>query len=509
MSVQAVAPAEPVPPGGVVRVTLKVAIPASYHIYAVTPNPDVEPTRIDLDASLPATLGEVRAPAAKHHRLEIGDYVQEYDYYEGTVEFGVPVTIAPTASTGEMELRGTFHSMSCTEQFCDPPDSVPWSVRVRVEGAPVAAAPDPPKPVPPPPSAPPPGEEEAARAQGFLYFLAVAFAAGLASLATPCVWPLIPVTLSFFTKQSGGSYAGTLSLLVVYCFGIMLSFCGLGFVLTMLLGAEGVNIFAQNAWVNLAIALLFVVFALSFFGLFDITLPSFLTDRLQVRNRAGTVGALALGLTFAVVSFTCTAPFVATILAWATLGDYLWPFAGMLSFSAAMALPFFVLGLFPKMAHSFAGGGGWLHATKVVMGFIELAAAFKFLFNADWKWTGGEYFTRPVVLSVWAACAGFSALYLTGLMKMGEEESPAPIGVTRMLFGLCFATIGLWLLTGLFGAHLGLVEGYLPPRRAGELGTGGGGGESGAQKWFDDYEQARLSAIASKKPIFLEFTAAS
>lgn len=513
VKVEATAASTSVPPGGTVDVTLTVTIPTGYHIYAVTPNRDVQPTEIRIDGGVPATRGEIRAPPSRHHRLEIGDFVQEYDYHEGTVELTFPAVLAPTAPNGELEIHGTLDSMSCTEEFCDPPDSVPWRVKVRVEGTPIVTATTPSAPPPEhaPAKAPPrPGEEEQARSRGFLYFLAAAFAAGLASLATPCAWPLIPVTISFFTKQSHGSYSGTLFLLLTYCFGILISFCGLGLILTLALGAEGVNLFAQNAWVNLAIAILFVVFALSFFGLFDLTLPAFVSDRLRIRQRAGVFGALALGLTFAVVSFTCTAPFVASILAWATQGDYLWPFAGMLSFSVAMAMPFFVLGFFPKMALSVAGGGGgWLHATKVVMGFIELAAAFKFFFNADWIWTDGEYLTRPVVLSVWTACAAFSALYLTGVLRIGEEEAGDRPGVTRMMFGLFFATIGLYLLTGLLGAHLRLVEGYLPPRRPGELGTGGGVGEVASQRWYDDYETARLTAVAARKPIFLEFTAGS
>jgi thiol:disulfide interchange protein DsbD len=269
---------------------------------------------------------------------------------------------------------------------------------------------------------------------------------------------------------------------------------------------------------NLFLTTLFVVFALNLFGAFEIVLPTSLLSRLDAQSRrgAGFIPTLLMGLTFTLTSFTCTAAFVGTVLVAATQGEWTWAAIGMFAFSTAFAAPFFLLALFPSWLKSLPKSGGWMNSVKVVMGFLEIAAAFKFLSNVDLV-LGWNTVSRSLVLAAWVGIAAVTALYLLGVFRLPNDSKVEHVGVARMLSAVLFASLGFYLLTGLFGARMGELDPFLPPARPGELAFAMGNAGSGVSdsrvgsqashgQWLESYEQAVAQARAERRPVFLNFT---
>ncbi len=371
--------------------------------------------------------------------------------------------------------------------------------------------------------------------KGIWAYLALAMGFGLIALATPCVFPMIPITISFFTKREQNSRTQAIRDASVYGLGIIFTFTALGTIVAAIYGAAGVGLIATNPWINLLIAGIFLAFALSLFGLFEIQVPSGILNKLNAKANSGggVMSILLMGFVFSLTSFTCTVPFVGTVLAGVGEGaDWFWPIIGMLAFSAVFALPFFLLALFPSWLKAMPKSGGWLNAVKVTMGFVEIAAAMKFLSNTDLVWDWG-ILTRELVLAVWIAVAILAAIYLLGRFRLPHDAPMEKVGVVRMLFSMTFLAIGFWLLTGLFGGRLGEIDAFLPPQEypgkgntsilasiqiSSESGGGGGGhAESGplegnrvmseGLEWVqDDYADALKEAKETGKPLFVDFT---
>jgi thiol:disulfide interchange protein DsbD len=329
---------------------------------------------------------------------------------------------------------------------------------------------------------------------------------GAISLATPCVFPMIPITVSYFTKNAEKRKGSGISHALVYCGGIIFTFTGLGLGLAALLGATGINQFAANPWVNLLIAAVFLGFALNLFGMYQIGIPSGVLTRLSGASQGrGYASALLMGLTFTLTSFTCTVPFVGTVLVATSQGDWLWPAFGMLGFSLVFSAPFFALALVPQLLKSMPKSGGWLNSVKVTMGFLEVAAAMKFISNVDlvWNW---RFFTREVVLAIWIAIAVLAAVYLLGKFRLPHDSPSESIGVVRMVWAMLFLSLGFYLFTGLLGGSLGELDAFLPPRTAGELMLTGAGGYGQELTWNTSLATALASAKQQGKPIFIDFT---
>jgi thiol:disulfide interchange protein len=218
----------------------------------------------------------------------------------------------------------------------------------------------------------------------FVWFAATA---GALSLLTPCVFPMVPITVSYFTQHAGTSRSASVRNAIIFALGIIATFTALGLALAILVGATGINQFAANPWVNLFITAIFLGFAFNLLGAYEIQVPPILLNKLDAATRngasSGTVGALLMGLMFTLTSFTCTAPFIGTLLVTASQGQWQRPLAGMLAYSVIFALPFFILAVVPQWMARLPKSGGWLNSVKVVMGFLEIAAAMKFLSNAD------------------------------------------------------------------------------------------------------------------------------
>jgi len=344
---------------------------------------------------------------------------------------------------------------------------------------------------------------------------------GFFALIMPCIFPMIPLTVSFFLKQSKSKADGVRKA-ILYGVSINVIYVVLGLLVTVVFGSDALNAMATNPWFNLAFFALFVVFAISFFGAFEITLPSSWVNKADDQSqRGGLLGIFFMAFTLALVSFSCTGPLIGQLLvATAVSGELLGPAIGMFGFSFALSLPFVLFAAFPGWLKGLPKSGGWLNTVKVTLGFLELAFALKFLSTADMVWQK-HWVERELFLALWVGIAFATSLYLFGVFRMPHDDEPkGGIGVGRMLTGVLFLVTGFYLLPGIWGAPVKLVAGFPPPAFYAENpnGFGSGSAPSGEKKLsedahcplnlpcFNDLEEARAYALKVKKPLLLDFT---
>ncbi len=358
--------------------------------------------------------------------------------------------------------------------------------------------------------------------KGLLSIFIIAFFSGFAALLTPCVFPMIPMTVSFFTKQSKSKGAGVRNA-IFYGVSIIVIYVLLGVLVTWLFGADALNALSTNVWFNLFFFILLVVFAASFLGAFEIMLPNSWANKVDSQaDRGGMIGILFMALALAIVSFSCTGPIVGTLLVQAASKGGIAPIVGMLGFSLALALPFMLFALFPGWLNSLPKSGGWLNTVKVVLGFLELALAFKFLSNADLV-LQLHLLEREVFLAIWIAIFGTLALYLFGKITLPHDSPMTHISVGRLSLGLVVLSFTIYMIPGLWGAPLQLINAFPPPMEYSEspLGIGASsvnssssvstlpeGAKLGPHQIvvFDDYDKGLAYAKTVNKPIMLDFT---
>jgi thiol:disulfide interchange protein DsbD len=336
--------------------------------------------------------------------------------------------------------------------------------------------------------------------QGLGAFLLVAFGFGLAAIFTPCVFPMIPITMSFFLNRQGTRRESVFQA-ALFCLGIVVLFSGLGLLTTALLGPFGVVQLGSNPWVNGFIALVFLAFGLSLLGAFEITIPSsVLTSLDRGTQKGGIAGTLLMGLTFALSSFACVGPFMGTLLAASVGSGGARPLLGMLAF--ASGLPFFLLALFPSYLKRLPKSGAWMARVKVVMGFIVLAAMLKFLASVDQvlQW---NVITRERFLAAWIVLFTMAGLYLLGFLRLEGISKDETMGPGRLLTGMVFLIFAISLLPGMSGAKLGELDAYIPVASGG---AGGAGGESGLVWMENQYREALDRARREGKLVFVNFT---
>ncbi len=342
--------------------------------------------------------------------------------------------------------------------------------------------------------------------QSWGLFISGAVGAGLLALLTPCVFPIIPVTVSYFAKQAEKNPHQKLTGPIAYCLGIISTFTVVGVAVAVAVGAGNLNKFAQHPITNVVLGVLFVVLALSLFGVYEIQLPSWLVNKANKgRTLGGLVGPFMMGLTFAMTSFTCTVAFVGSVLALATDGVFR-PIVGMVAFSSTFALPFFFLAIFPGAMSKLPKSGGWMQTVKGFMGFLELAAALKFFQNADIV-AQTAILTYPVFLTIWFAIFIMGGLYLLGWIALPGHSEGKP-GIFRWVFGTASIVFAVWLLGGLQGRNLGYIDAVLPPRvYPGQEAKPVAGQENAELVWIkDDFAKAATLAKKEGKNILIDFT---
>ena len=545
-----VAPAS-VPAGGRGTAKISASIGGGWKMYSITQGAGGPiPTRITL-ADGPFALGRITGtrPVVKNDP----NFGINTETYSGSATFNVPFTVNADAPQGESTLNINVRYQVCNDTVCLPPRTLKVASALTVLAA--VATPSPtatpsatPSPTPSPnanvnananvlantnanvdansdanlvfETAPPetnsnaPTVVRAAESNisdqpiwGFVW-LAITF--GALSLLTPCVFPMIPITVSYFTKHGSDSRLGSVRDALIYAFGIILTFTVLGIALALRFGAAGLNQFAANPYINLLITGIFLAFAFSLLGAYNIGVPSSVLTKLDAVTRSKesgkVIGLLLMGLTFSLTSFTCTAPLVGTILVAAAQGDLFYPIVGMLAFSSVFALPFFILAVAPNLLKSLPRSGSWMNSVKVVMGFLEIGAALKFLSNVDLVW-GWGIFTREVVIAGWIALSVLIFFYLLGVFRFAHDSDDRTIGLVRVMNAFLFGTVAFYLLTGLFGARLGEIESFLPPTRETMTSATSNGSQNGELSWItNDYETAVKQAQAENKNLFIDFT---
>ena len=498
------------PPGATVLGRLTAKLEPGWHLYSLsTPRPPIA-TTIALAGT--GAVAETKVYTPSPSRKFDPNFGVETETFDKETVFLLAIRLAGQAAAGDVELTAQVRYQACTDKLCLPPVRRTAGAKLTVDpsadaGALVIpagytearrAAPAAESPAAPAPAAPP------AANPGLLRFLLVAFGFGLAAIFTPCVFPMIPITVSFFLNRESGGRGEAVRQAAVFCLGIVVLFSLLGLVTTAALGPFGVVLLGSNPWVNTFIALVFAAFAFSLLGAFEITLPSGLLTRLDgASRRGGFGGALLMGLTFTLTAFACVGPFVGTLLAASVGGGGVQPLLGMASFASGLALPFFVLALFPSWLQRLPKSGGWMARVKIVLGFVILAAAFKYLSNVDQvlQW---HLLTRERFLAIWVVLFALPGLYLLGFLRMEGVRPEERLGVARLLAGAVFLIFAVTLIPGMWGGSLGELDAYVPlaPRPAGAPGAA----QTGPVWMKNRLDEALARAKQENKLVFVSFT---
>ena len=474
--------------GEVAIIDVNAELDFTWRIYAVYDVPEgPSSTKFIIESDIVNKSGRVIEPEPIEKFDEgFGNITK---YHEGTPQFSIPLELKDDLPNGTYSVDVIIDYQVCNNSLCYPPNQITKTATFDIKSGPIRS--------------------------DFVFenfdfdkdsilaiadnnissFLVLAMSMGFLALLTPCVFPMIPITISFFMHRSENTNSSPVKSATVYMLGIVLTFTFLGMMLAILLGASGANQLAANPIVNMFIAFLFIYFAMSLFGFYEIEIPESLRRlSLQKENSEGYVGILFMALTFTLTSFTCTVQFMGLILVAASQGEWFWPIIGMLIFSLAFASPFFFLALFPHYLTKLPQSGGWLNSVKVVMGFLELAAAFKFISNTDlvWNW---NIFTYEVVLYLWALIMLLTGLYIFGLIKF-KNDSPVTFSIQRSLFAIAFIFFGTYLAAGNHGYDInGNIKSYLPPKKY-----------QSNLVWNNNLDDAFIIAAEQNKNIFIDFT---
>lgn len=540
-----------------VQLIFTANIDPTWHLYSQDiPEDGPVPTSFNFEKSPQYKLvGKVKEPKA------IEEYDKNFDmvvkYFANKAIFTQDIKVL---TDKDFKIEGVLEFMCCDDSRCLPPDEVDFSFSVK--GNPDAAkkdetallttdAPDEDAGLPADSAAveaatdiqPSDPGEVTGEVSGVLkentslwklFFFS--FLAGLAAILTPCVFPMIPMTVTFFLKEENKAKAKFQAL--AYGVSIILIYTIIGTVVAVTLGANFAN-FLSTHWIpNILFFLIFMFFAASFLGMFEITLPSWMINKSDSQaDRGGLVGSFFMAFTLVLVSFSCTGPIVGAILVASASGQVLEPIIGMLGFSLAFALPFTLFAFFPRWLNNMPKSGGWLNSVKVVLGFIELALGLKFLSIADQTYHWG-ILDREIYLAFWIVIFTLMGFYLLGKLKFAHDSEVKHISVPRVTMAIITFTFVLYMIPGMFGAPLQALSGYLPPQSTHDFDFnkivrdnvqvfGGGGGTASAEKpsglcdkpkyaemlrlphgleGYFDYEQGLACAAQQKKPVFIDFT---
>jgi thiol:disulfide interchange protein len=492
-------------PGDPIALQLTATIQPGWHLYSLTtPAGGPIPTTAVLEG------GTLQSAAlyepAPERRFDPG-FNLDTEIFSGQVILLVSGTVVPIHTQGGLDVIADLRYQACNDRLCLPPKKKTASLNLLVD----STAPAPPKfqipagyilvGLPGTPSAHVPPAKPDLHNQGSAgVFLLTAFGLGLAAVFTPCVFPMIPITVTFFLNRRGGvTQAATFAL------GIVFLFCGIGLGITALTGPFGVVRLGASPWVNGFIAAVFAIFAISLLGAFEITLPSGLLTRLdQVSRRDGYLGTLLMGLTFSFTAFACVGPFVGSLLAASVQTPGSRTLLGMFSFATGLSSPFFFLAAFPSYLKKLPKSGQWMVRVKVVMGFILLAAMLKYLSNVDQVLQIG-LLSRERELAAWLVLFSLAGFYLLGLLRLEGVSSEEPLGVGRLLVASLVLTFAFSLVPGMSGSRLGELEAYLPAPQQ-DASAASGRSEAALAFLKNQYPAALAKARDEHKSVLVTFT---
>ena len=510
---------------GEIELTFKASIDQGWHLYS-TNLPEGGPVKTTFTFAPDSTKYQIvngislkSTPIKEHDKI----FNMDLEFFSNEAIF---VQTVKVVSNQTFDLKGTIEYQSCNDETCTMDDH---DFVFKITGADNAVADVRNKEIP---------SGDSATHHGLWWFLFFSFVAGLAAILTPCVFPMIPMTVSFFMNSNKSKFQAKIQALV-YGGSIILIYTFIGTVVALTLGADFANWISTHWLPNVLFFIIFVLFAFSFFGAFEIVLPSSWgnsTDRFV--DKGGIGGAFFMALTLVLVSFSCTGPIVGAILVESAGGMVIKPIVGMLGFSLAFALPFTLFAIFPQWLANLPKSGGWLNSVKVVLGFIELALGLKFLSIADqtYHW---RILDREIYLAFWIVIFTMMGFYLLGKMKFAHDSETKFISVPRLMLALITFTFVVYLIPGMFGAPLKAISGYLPPMTSHDfdlhkiirdevklvdhssgktnynfLTTGSCEKPKFSEflelphglEGFFDFEQGLACAKAQNKPVFIDFT---
>lgn len=510
-------------------------IDKGWHLYS-TNIPDGGPTRATLNLDKKVTqgvepIGKLQAKGKTVTKYE-DMFEMNLTYFENSGQFVQRFKI-----TGkEYKLKGYLEYGACNDEMCMPPTSVDFSYSGKgpadaPEAKPEEAVAD---------SVGTSAADSAAVAvadsaviaeqsdlwrpvikelekykmdgsttdRSLFYIFLLGLLGGLIALFTPCVWPIIPMTVSFFLKRAKDDKKKGIKDAITYGISIVVIYLVLGLAVTAIFGASALNALSTNAWFNIFFCLLLVVFALSFFGWFELTLPSSWTNKVDSKasSTSGLLSIFLMAFTLTLVSFSCTGPIIGFLLVdFATSGNFWGPAIGMLGFAIALALPFTLFALFPTWLKKSPKSGGWMNTLKVVLGFIELAFACKFFSVADLT-NGWHLMDREVFLSLWIAIFGMLGAYLVGWLKFRSDETGGeinrPMPVVCIMLGLVSFAFTVYMIPGLWGAPCKAVSAFSPPINTQDFNLN----TKVVEAHYTNYEEGMAAAAAQGKPVMIDFT---
>lgn len=512
-------------PGGKAWFALTATIEPGWHLYSPTTPPGgpiVTRIQVAPDPAI-ATYNIYRPQPVRKLDPNFGI---DTETYTGTARFLLQIDAQPGVR-GDASVGAVARYQACSDVKCLPPVkktvtseiafangapaspfSLPAGYVLVPASAPLTASPRPSSAKPAPASGP------IATDEALLPFLLTAFGFGLAALFTPCVFPMIPITVSFFLNQSGPgaspvvtSKRGGWLQAFIFCLGIVVLFTGLGFLVTAIAGPFGVVQLGSSPWINGFIALVFFAFGLSLLGAFELRLPSGLLTKLnQASQGGGYAGTLLMGLTFSLTSFACIGPIVGPLLIASVQDKGPKPVLGMVAFATGLAAPFFLLALFPGYLKKLPRSGGWMARVKIVLGFIVLAVMLKYLSNVD-QVLQTHWLTRERFLAAWIVLFALPGLYLLGLVPMEGIRKDEHLGVTRALIAALLLIFSISLIPGLFGGRLGDLDAFVPEPSGSGFAGSSAQAEAASGTYFKNQLDAALAAARrDHKLVLVNFT---
>lgn len=501
------------PPGGHVLGRFTAKVTPGWHLYSLTKPAPGGPYATTIKIAPNPAVVDVKSYQPRPVKQYDEGFQMDTETFASDTTFLMDIELAKNAAKGQTDITAQARYQVCTTTLkparCLPPRTKSSTATLTVDPAATASVTIPAGYALPGAALPAAPASNPAGGGSLGWFLLTAFGFGLAAIFTPCVFPMIPITVSYFLNRQGGdnrpeARKDALAQAIVFCLGIIVLFTGLGFLAKAIAGPFGVVQLGSSPWVNGFIAAVFIVFGLSLLGAFELTLPSsFLTKMDAAGRRGGYAGTLIMGLTFSLTAFACVGPIVGPLLVASVQGQGLQPVLGMLSFATGLAAPFFLLALFPSYLQRLPKRGMWMARVKVVLGFVILAAAIKYISNIDQVLQLG-FLTRERFLAAWVVLFALAGLYLLGFLRLEGISADDHLGVGRTILGALFLMFAISLIPGMWGAKLGEIDAYVPLATSQ---AGFGGASTAEVPWMkNQYKEALDRARQENKLVLVDFT---